>query len=173
MNEDSSERARVTYERNFEQARSLNGQMNQVPALAMTLTGGLWFAAAMTEDLAMEIRFALLVFAGLCNLSLVFAILRIRDVFESYLEQLKAYYPQGFASGYPKNPKVPWLGSYSMIIIYCALMLIGACFSFVAAFWKYWPFAFPAWVGVVVLSLGLLGAYVLARCAAPSRPAGV
>jgi len=149
---DIFERERAAYEQNFEQARSLNTQMNQVPAIAMTLTGGLWFAAALTEaELAMEIRFALLTFAGLCNLSLICAILRIRDVFQSYLEKLKAFHPPAFASGRPQRPKVAWLGNYGMIFIYCALMVIAAVFSFIAAFWKYWPFDFSVCWGVAAL----------------------
>ena len=35
------ERSKLCYEQNFEHARTLNAQMNQVPVLAMTLTGGL------------------------------------------------------------------------------------------------------------------------------------
>ena len=61
MSDNDFEREKVCYEQNFEQARSLNGQMNQVPVLAMTLTGGLWFAAGVTENLYPEIRFDLLV----------------------------------------------------------------------------------------------------------------
>src|SRR5690606_11036982 len=107
MNDDN-ERMRVCYEQNFEQARSLNVQMNHVPVLAMTLTGGLWFAAGVTQGLPIDIRFALLLFAGLCNLALALAVLRIRDVLESYLEKLEEFYPKGFASGRPKKPKLPW-----------------------------------------------------------------
>ena len=49
MNKENFEREKACYQQNFEQARSLNGQMNRVPVLAMTLTGGLWFAAGVTE----------------------------------------------------------------------------------------------------------------------------
>jgi hypothetical protein len=151
MTDSDYDRRKVCYEQNFEQARSLNLEMNQVPALAMTLTGGLWFGAGVTNDIPVEIRFALLLFAGLCNLALILAVLRIRDVLESYLERLQAFDEASFASGRPKNPKMPWLGSYSMISIYCTLMLIGALFSFFGAFWKYWPFEFSKWFGVCAL----------------------
>jgi hypothetical protein len=161
------DREKVCYEQNFEQARNLNLQMNQVPVLAMTITGGLWFGAGVTNDLPMEIRFALLLFAGLCNIALILAVLRIRDVFESYLEKIEAFNKEGFASSRPKKPKVPWLGSYSMISIYSTLMLIGAFFSFFGAFWKYWPFEFSKGygVGALVVTFLILYLYLFGRYA--------
>src|SRR5208283_57694 len=39
------DREKTCYEQKFEQARSVNSQVNQVPLTAMTLTGGLWFGA--------------------------------------------------------------------------------------------------------------------------------
>lgn len=150
----------ICYEQNFAQLRSLNSQMNQVPVLAMTLTGGLWFGAGVTEKLDVEVRFALLMFAGLCNIALVLAVLRIRDVFESYLEKIKELHPAGFVTGRPAKPQVPWLGSYSMISIYSALMLTAAVFSFIGACWKYWPFpSLPAWSGLAAVALLLAGLY--------------
>jgi hypothetical protein len=151
MTDNEYSRQQACYEQNFEQARALNSQMNQVPALAMTLTGGLWFGAGVTSGLPVEFRFALLIFAGLCDVALILAILRIRDVFQSYLEKLKEFCPAGFASGVPSRPKMPWLGSYSMVSIYSALILLAALFSFIGAFWQYWPFSITRWIGVVVL----------------------
>jgi hypothetical protein len=148
MSGDDFDREKVCYEQNFQHARTLNAQMNQMPVLAMTITGGLWFGAGVTSNLPIEFRFALLIFASLCDLALILAILRVRDVFESYLEKIERFCPASFASGRPAKPKMRWLGSYSMISIYCALILLGALFSAVAAFWKYWPFAFSAWFGV-------------------------
>lgn len=161
MSDEEPGRQQVCYQENFEQARSLNAQMNQVPVLAMTLTGGLWFGAGVTENLPVEIRFALLFFAGLCNLALILAALRIRDVLESYLEKIEAFHPPSFASGKPKNPRLPWLGSYSMISIYCALMLFASVFSFVGAFWKYWPLAAYRFWGIAAFLFVLLIAYIV------------
>jgi hypothetical protein len=153
-------REQACYEQNFEHARTLNTQMNQVPVLAMTLTGGLWFGAGVVSNLDAEFRFALLIFAGLCDLALILAILRVRDVFESYLEKIEKFCPSSFASGMPSKPKMPWLGSYSMISIYCTLIFVGAAFSFCGAFWKYWPFQITRWVGVAALLVGLLAVYI-------------
>jgi hypothetical protein len=70
MSNEPFEREKVCYEQNFEQFRSLNEQMNRVPTIAVTLTGGLWFGAAVTQNMDLMIRFALLVFAGLANVAL-------------------------------------------------------------------------------------------------------
>lgn len=151
MSDEGWSRQQICYQQNSEHARSLNTQMHRIPALAMTLTGGLWFGAGITANLQDEIRFALLMFAGLCNLCLTLAVLRVRDVVASYLEKIQAYHPESFAAGKPTTPKVPWLGDYGMISIYGLLMLSGALISFCGAFWKYWPFNISGWVGVIVL----------------------
>jgi hypothetical protein len=160
MSDNDFARDQACYEQNFEHARTLNTQMNQVPALAMTLTGGLWFGAGVTSNLDTEFRFALLIFAGLCDLALILAILRIRDVFESYLEKIEKFSPSNFASGVPSKPKMPWLGSYSMISIYCTLIFVAAVFSFCGAFWKYWPFQSTRCVGIATLIVALLITYI-------------
>src|SRR4051794_30890452 len=121
MSDDSNSRERLCYVQNFEQFRSLNTQMTQVPVLAMTLTGGLWFGAGVTDHIDTEIRFALLMLAGLSNIALTLVILRIRDVMEGYLDRIRDFHPTSFAGGKSKLPRVPWLGSYSMITIFCTL----------------------------------------------------
>lgn len=140
MNENNFEREKVCYQQNFEQARSLNSQMNRVPVLAMTLTGGLWFAAGIAENLHCVMRFALLLFAGFCNLALIAAVLRIRDVIQSYLEKLKDFHPDGYVGGKSESSMVPWLSDYSMIVIFCMLMGVGSLLSFGGALAFYCPF---------------------------------
>lgn len=157
MSDEAFEREKACYEQNFEQARCLNGQMNNVPVLAMTLTGGLWFAAGINEDISKDIRFLLLLFAGFCNLSLILVIIRIRDVFHSYLERIGSFHPESFATGKPGNPKVPALGDYSMISIYCALLALAALLSFGTAMFSFWPIPYvPTWIGVLILLIILL-----------------
>ena len=156
MNENKFEREKVCYEQNCEQARGLNNQMNRVPVLAMTLTGGLWFAAGVTENVYPEIRFGLLVFSGFCNLALIAAALRIRDVFHSYLEKLEQFNPDSFANGKPTKAIVPRLTDYSMIGTYCVLMGVGGLLSFTGALAFYWPFSGGTCIGIVVV-LGVFG----------------
>eukprot|EP00820_Chromera_velia_P001553 Cvel_2797.t1-p1 / transcript=Cvel_2797.t1 / gene=Cvel_2797 / organism=Chromera_velia_CCMP2878 / gene_product=hypothetical protein / transcript_product=hypothetical protein / location=Cvel_scaffold113:10927-11385(+) / protein_length=153 / sequence_SO=supercontig / SO=protein_coding / is_pseudo=false len=142
--------------------RSLNTQMNHVPVLAMTLTGGLWFGAGVTENLDVEIRFALLILAGVGNMALALAVIRIRDVIECYLEKIKAYHPPSYATGSPENARLPWFRDYSMIRTYAALMTLGAVLSFIGAFWRYWPFgACARWVGIGAAAL-LLVIFIIA-----------
>lgn len=165
MSDNDFEREKLCYEQNFEQARALNIQMNRVPAFSVTLTGGLWFGAGLTDNVDPAIRFALLIFAGLSNVALGFVCLRIRDVMESYLEKVKAFHENSFASGRLKRPKLGRFGDYSMISIYCILMLIAAIMSFVGAFGFYWPssFGFSVWWGVTGLVVVLMAVAYLLR----------
>lgn len=135
------EREKVCYEQNFKHARGLNAQMNQIPTLAITLTGGLWFAAGLTEKLQPNMRFGLLLFAWLCDIGLVLAMIRVRDVFHSYLEKLKEFNPDSYVQGRPAKPAIGRLGAYSMVAVYALLMLCASLLSIVGAFAFYWPFA--------------------------------
>lgn len=150
-NEEAFTRKRVCYEQNFQQARSLNEQMNRVPTLAITLTGGLWYGASAVNAVDASIRFGLLVLAGVCNAALILASIRIRDVLQSYFERLQAFDPESFASGRPSTPKLERLRSYSMIGVYASLMGIGAVLSFAGAFEFYWPFTFHRRWGLLAL----------------------
>ncbi len=157
------EREKVCYEQNFEQARSLNAQMNQIPTLAITLTGGLWFAAGVTEKMQTPMRFGLLIFAGLCNIGLVLAVLRVRDVFHSYLEKLRAFHPPSYVEGRPDAPKIGRLGDYSMVTVYALLMLVASLLSLFGAFTFYWPFdakMIPFGIVVAIGSLATLSAFL-------------
>lgn len=161
MTNNDFERQKICYEQNCEHARSVNKQMNQVPLLAMTLTGGLWFAAGLQVSLDKEIRFGLLLFAGLCNFALVLAAIRIRDVFQSYIDRMEEFYPAAFAGGKPQKPRLPWLGSYSMISIYCILIVIAGCMSVTGAFLFYWPFDFNRCYIALPLLLFFVIIYIL------------
>lgn len=158
-NEEAFTRKRVCYEQNFQQARSLNEQMNRVPTLAVTLTGGLWYGASAVNAVDISIRFGLLILAGLCNAALILASIRIRDVLESYFERLKAFDPESYASGRPSSPKLGRLRGYSMIGVYTSLMGIGAVLSFAGAFGWYWPFTFHRRWGLLVLLVVLGGVF--------------
>lgn len=150
------ERELACYEQNSEHARSLNIQMNGIPVLSVTLTGGLWFGVVSTEGLEDRIRFALVVFAGICNVALALSAIRIRDVFQSYIEKMEEFYPAGAAKGKPKKPIIPGLRGYSMIFSLCALMLLASGLSFFAAFELYWPFQCASCWGWIALIVGLL-----------------
>lgn len=146
MTNQTFEREKICYEQNFEQARALNEQMNRVPILSITLTSGLWFGAALTtQTIAAEIRFALLLFAGIANFALILVAYRIRDVFESYLEKIKTFHEPSYVRGQPTKPKLGWFGSYAMITVYCILMGFAGSMSLIGAFFFYWPFTSYSW----------------------------
>lgn len=154
------ERDKVCYEQNFEHARSLNEQMNQIPTLAMTLTGGLWFAAAVTEHMQVPVRFGLFLFAGLCNIGLALAILRVRDVFDTYLEKVREFNPGSFVHGRPAKPAARRLGAYSMVMVYAILMCSASVLSLVGAFAFYWPFATQRLPLGIVVTVGCLATFL-------------
>src|SRR5437868_5839840 len=120
MTDEAFEREKLCYQHNTAQMRALNEQMTRVPPIAITLTGGLWFAASQaTVDPV--IKFGLLLFAGVANVGLGASCYRIRDVIESYLAKIKEFDPAHFADGRPAKPRW-WFSDYSMITIYVSLM---------------------------------------------------
>jgi hypothetical protein len=135
------EREKACYEHNATQMRSLNEQMNRVPTVSLTITGGLWFAAAQIPALDGVIKFGLLIFAGFANVGLTLACFRIRDVIQSYLENMRSFEPKYFVEGIPARPFLKRFSHYSMITVYASLMIIAAIMSFIGAFYFYWPFA--------------------------------
>jgi hypothetical protein len=52
------------------------------------------------------------------------------------------------------------MGSYSMITIFSTVMLLAAVFSFVVAFWKYWPFPYSRWWGVSAFGALIVALYL-------------
>lgn len=83
------------YEQNYLQFRSLNQIMWQIPVLAMTLTGGLWFGVSKIEDRPL-LAIMLLLTAVIGNLTLAVILLRFRFVMSRYLAWLQEVYPAGF-----------------------------------------------------------------------------
>jgi 2-polyprenyl-3-methyl-5-hydroxy-6-metoxy-1,4-benzoquinol methylase len=90
----------AAFNQNSETFRALNSLMWQVPLIAMTLTGGLWFGVA---SIAKEsgfslLRPALLGLAGLGDLLLIIVLERLRHIIAEYLGWLKTANPDGFVA---------------------------------------------------------------------------
>ena len=83
------------YEQNYQQFRSLNQIMWQIPVLAMTLTGGLWFGVSTIDNNAMLVTILLLT-AVVVNLLLCGVLVRFRHVMGCYLGWLKIADSDGF-----------------------------------------------------------------------------
>jgi SAM-dependent methyltransferase len=80
--------AKEAYEQNYQQFRSLNQIMWQIPVLAMTLTGGLWFGVSKIEDRPL-LAVMLLLTAVVGNITLAIILRRFRFVMSRYLIWLK------------------------------------------------------------------------------------
>ena len=63
------DRDRVCYEQNFQQFRAMNQIMWQVPLLAITITGGLWYAAVSVTG-AQEFKRPLFALSAILDIAL-------------------------------------------------------------------------------------------------------
>lgn len=141
--DDAFEHAKAVFDQNFTQFRHLNDQMNRIPAFAVTLTGGFWYVAVVSdygntlgpvrEHLA---RFALMLFAGLCDFALVCIAIRVRDVMADYLDRVRKFEGEWWSE---RTPSLPLFKEYSMISMYSMLIIAGALLSWVGAFVLFWP----------------------------------
>ncbi|MES3081191.1 hypothetical protein [Sphingomonas faeni] len=168
----SFEHAKAAFEQNFAQFRHLNEQMNRIPAFAVTLTGGFWYVAVVSnyghslgpvrEHLA---RFALMLFAGLCDFTLVCIAIRVRDVMADYLDRVRRFEGEWWSE---RTPSLPVFRDYSMISMYSILIIAGALLSWVGAFVLFWPADHISyWWGILslvcALVISVFMAYLLPR----------
>ncbi|TJW00083.1 MAG: hypothetical protein E5W97_30345 [Mesorhizobium sp.] len=112
---------KVIYEQRCEDFRSLNGFLWQSPLLIMTLTGGLWFAVA-SFDISDRARSMLLLFAGISNLLMIIALIRLRYVMQRVLADIRSYDGKGKIGG-----------NFIIVGTFCLLLLAAAVGSFVAS----------------------------------------
>lgn len=117
----------VCYEQNSEQFRSLNQIMWQVPVIAMTLTGGLWFGAASVGRMP-GFQYLLLLLAAIANIGLIFVLTRVRYVMDKYLEAMKSFHPTGFvdASGRGINASRSVAWTFRILLFISAVISFGA-----------------------------------------------
>ena len=110
---------KAIYDQRCEDFRSLNGFHWQSPLIIMTLTGGLWFAVA-SFALSDSARTMLLVFAGLANLLMIGALIRLRWVMQSVLRDIRSY-----------DGKHRIGGNYIIVAIFSTLLAMTAFGSFI------------------------------------------
>ncbi|QTC90327.1 class I SAM-dependent methyltransferase [Brevundimonas goettingensis] len=84
----------AAYQQNAETFRSLNQLMWQIPLIAMTLTGGLWFGVA-KADTSLALQLCLLGLAAAGNVGLIVVLFRLRYIMGQYLEWAENYNPAG------------------------------------------------------------------------------
>lgn len=116
----------AAFNQNHENFRSLNQLMWQIPLIAMTLTGGLWFGVSRADGF-LFFQLALLVLAGIGNLSLILVLSRIRFVMDCYLQWLEKTNPNGFVSAKGIN----WHNkSYVVRTAFQRVLFVTAAISF-------------------------------------------
>lgn len=89
------EREKACYEQNYQQFRAMNQIMWQIPIIAITLTGGLWYAVSTQQGIAL-FRAPALFLGAVLDLALIIVLIRVRYVMGAHLERLRAFYPDGF-----------------------------------------------------------------------------
>lgn len=112
---------KVIYEQRCEDFRSLNGFLWQSPLIIMTLTGGLWFAVG-SFDISDRARSMLLIFAGISNLLMIIALIRLRYVMQKVLADIRSYDGKGKIGG-----------NFIIVGTFCTLLLLAAVGSFVTS----------------------------------------
>jgi len=117
----------AAYNQNWETFRSLNNLMWQIPLIAMTLTGGLWFGVSTVKDMP-YFAAGLLFLAGCGNIGLMLTLRRLRYIMAQYLDWSKTTYAPGHVSA----PGTSWLtGNETVRRIFQALLGLAALISFV------------------------------------------
>lgn len=119
----------AAYNQNFETFRALNALMWQIPLIAMTLTGGLWFGvSSISKDSGLAfLRPGLLLLAGVGDVLLIVILERLRHIIGEYLAWLAAAHP----SGHVAAAGVRWWNS-RRIVKTCFQLMLG--FAAVASF---------------------------------------
>jgi len=117
----------AAYSQNWETFRSLNTLMWQIPLIAMTLTGGLWFGVSTVKDMP-YFAAGLLFLAGCGNIGLMLTLRRLRYIMAQYLDWSKTTYAPGHVSA----PGTSWSTENETVRrIFQALLGLAAFISFV------------------------------------------
>ena len=94
------DRNKACYEQNFQQYRAMNQIMWQVPLLAITITGGLWYAALNATGVQ-DFKRPIFLLAFVLDAALIAVLWRVRHVMSAYMVQIENFNPVSFvkASG--------------------------------------------------------------------------
>ena len=97
---ESFDRDKVCYEQNFQQYRAMNQIMWQVPLLAITITGGLWYATLNVTGVQ-DFKRPIFLLAFVLDVALIAVLWRVRHVMSAYMVKIESFNPGSFvkASG--------------------------------------------------------------------------
>lgn len=128
------ERDKCCYEQNFEQYRAMNQIMWQVPLLAITITGGLWYAALAITN-ASDFRGPLFLLSAVLDFALIAVLWRVRFVMGAYLKEIERFNPPAFvrASG---NGFLNW--PYTVVTAFTIALGCGGVGSLIGLFNLNW-----------------------------------
>lgn len=119
------QRKLAAYDQNSESFRALNQLMWQIPLLAMTLTGGLWFGVSLAAS-APLFQFCLLGLAASGNIGLCLVLTRLRYVMERHLNWLQEFEPGLFVGA----PGDGWLTKPFLVRrTFQSMLVLGALAS--------------------------------------------
>lgn len=118
--------ALAAYNQNSENFRSLNTLMWQIPLIAMTLTGGLWFGVSKVEGMP-GLRIALLLLACAGDLGLIIVLERLRFIMGRYLAWLQSGNPSGFVDAIGTSR---WTGDKTVKTTFQIMLAFAALISF-------------------------------------------
>jgi len=136
------ERDKTAYLQHSEGFRHLNSQMWQVPIIAMTLTGGLWFGV-FSSNIDDHVAAGLLAFTGICDILFIVVLFRVRFIMSLIIEKLHHFNPE-YAIEPQKSDKGNALLKLDKLVISVFSIMLGlaAVFSFITAVYKYAPWQF-------------------------------
>jgi len=121
------EKDKICYEQNCEMFRSLNQIMWQVPLIAMTLTGGLWFGVSIIDGDVLR-QSALLLLATVGNFALCVVLWRVRYIMGEYLQQIRSFNTSAFVdargAGPFTRPKVV-IGAFMVMLLTAGTVSAG------------------------------------------------
>ena len=127
------EKEKVSFEQNCESIRSLNQIMWQIPLIAMTLTGGLWYGVVSTTSLPIVGVYALLGLAGLGNLILIPVLFRVRHVMRAYMDKASMFYPDHYPDAELKRGP-EFFRTKIVVKLFAVLLTVSSIMSFAGMF---------------------------------------
>ncbi len=133
-NELMSDKNLLLYEQDGTHFRALNEILWRIPALAMTLTGGLWFGIATIDTQQYLIKIGMFLLSAAGNVAFMFAIWRLRiGVMERYLVRMSQFSTLPSVEKPPYVPKVLVESNYAVIALFSFMLLMASVISVVGA----------------------------------------
>lgn len=106
--------------------------MWQVPIIAMTITGGLWFGIGTVSTLIFGVKTLIFFLSFIINCGLIIVLLRIRYVMSEYLNSIQRFHPNGYVEA--KGNGRWWTRSRVVITAFSCMLGLSGLMSLLAAF---------------------------------------